>query len=98
MMASVAVVAVSAGVLSTATLVPPAQKYPGGHGIPVGDSHPAGQYLPNLALHRCLSLEPPVQNHPAGHSTPSADPDTPNGQNKPLSALQSEQVADDVPE
>ena len=79
----------------TLSVLPPAQKYPEGHGTPVGDVHPAGQYLPTLALHAFLLFEPPVQNHPAGHSTPCADPD-PRGQYKPLSALQSEQVDDDV--
>ncbi|MGB1607292.1 MAG: hypothetical protein ACPIOQ_81955 [Promethearchaeia archaeon] len=75
--------------------LPPAQKYPDGHGTPDGDDHREGQYLPTLAVHGCLLFEPPMQYQPAGHCTPAADRDPP-GQNKPLATLQSEQVADDL--
>ena len=70
------------------SMLPPSQTYPSGQGSPVGNPHPAGQYLPILARHGSLSLEPPAQYHPAGHSSPAADSD-PAGQNRPIEAVQS---------
>ena len=70
------------------SMLPPLQTYPSGQGSPVGNPHPAGQYLPILARHGSLSLEPPAQYHPAGHSSPAADSD-PAGQNRPIEAVQS---------